>query len=57
MAVHGTQVPWGKVVIGGIPVVPAKRLRSMLRTLPAVLGPQRIADLAHQVRLRFHAAA
>ena len=57
MAVHGAQVPWGKVLINGVPVVPAKRLPSMLRQLPAVLGPQRVADLANQARVRFHAAA
>jgi len=35
MAVHGTQVPWGKVVADGVPVVAAPRLPSMLRQLPA----------------------
>ena len=39
MAIHGAQVPWGKVVIDGIPVVAARRLPSMLCQLPAVLGP------------------
>jgi hypothetical protein len=41
----------------GIPVVPAWRLPSMLRTLPAVLGPERVAGLTDQARVRFHAAA
>jgi hypothetical protein len=57
VAVHGAQVPWGKVVIGGVPVVAARRLPSMLRQLPAVLGPERVADLADQARVRFHPAA
>jgi hypothetical protein len=57
VAVHGAQVPWGKVVIDGVPVVPARRLPSMLRQLPAVLGPERVAVLANQARVRFHAAA
>jgi hypothetical protein len=57
MAVHGTQVPWGKVVVDGVPVVAARRLPSMLRQLPAVLGPERVANLAAQARVRFHAAA
>jgi Nuclease-related domain len=57
MAVHGAQVPWGKVVMNGVPVVSARRLPSMLRELPGVLGPERIAALAHQARVRFHAAA
>jgi hypothetical protein len=29
----------------------------MLRALPAVLGPERVADLADQARVCFHAAA
>jgi hypothetical protein len=57
VAVHGVQVPWGKIVVDGVPVVPAWRLPSMLRALPAVLGPERVAALADQARLRFHAAA
>jgi hypothetical protein len=52
VAVHGAQVPWGKVVMDGVPVVPARRLPSMLRELPAVLGPERVAAVA-----RFRAAA
>jgi hypothetical protein len=57
MAVHGAQVPWGKVVMDGVPVVAARRLPSMLRALPAVLRPERVAWLADQARVRFHAAA
>jgi Nuclease-related domain len=57
VAVHGAQVPWGKVVADGVPVVAARRLPSMLGQLPAVLGPERIAGLAAQARIRFHAAA
>jgi hypothetical protein len=57
MAVHGAQVPWGKVLVNGVPVVPAKRLPTLLRELPALLGPQRVADLADQARVRFHPAA
>jgi Nuclease-related domain len=48
VAVHGAQVPWGKVVVDGVPVVPASRLPGMLRELPAVLGPERVAVLADQ---------
>ena len=57
VVVHGAQVPWGKVLINGIPVVSARRLPSLLRALPAVLGPERVAALADQARVRFHAAA
>ena len=57
VAVHGAQVPWGKVVTSGVPILPARRLPSMLRALPAVLGPERVTDLADWARIRFHAAA
>jgi hypothetical protein len=57
VVVHGAQVPWGKVVTNGVPVVAARRLPSLLCQLPAVLGPERVAWLADQARVRFHAAA
>ena len=57
VAVHGAQVPWGKVVVEGVPVVSARRVPSMLRALPAVLGPQRVAALAEQAWIRLQAAA
>jgi hypothetical protein len=57
VAVHGAQVPWGKVVTDGVPVLAARHLPRMLRQLPAVLGPERVAGLADQARVRFHAAA
>jgi Nuclease-related domain len=57
VAVHGGRVPWGKVVMDGVPVVPARRLPRMLRHLPAVLGPERVAAVASRARIRFRAAA
>jgi Nuclease-related domain len=57
VAIHGAQVPWGKVVIEGVPVVAARHLPTMLRALPAMLGPERVAGLADKARVRFHAAA
>jgi hypothetical protein len=57
VAVHDARVPWGKVVVEGVPVVAARRLPSMLRTLPAVLAPERVTALANQARTRFRAAA
>jgi hypothetical protein len=57
IAIHGAKVPRGKVLIDGIPVVPAKRLPGMLGALPMLLGPERVANLADRARVRFHAAA
>jgi hypothetical protein len=56
VAVHGAQVPWGKVVTDGVPVVAARRLPSILLALPAVLGREWVAWLADQARVSFHAA-
>jgi Nuclease-related domain len=57
VAIHGARVPWGKVVTNGVPVVAARRLPSIRRQLPTVLGPERVAALADQARIRFRAAA
>jgi hypothetical protein len=57
VAVHGAQVPWGKVFMDGVPVVTARRLPSMLRQLPAVLGPEQVTAVASQARIRFRVAA
>jgi hypothetical protein len=57
VAVHGAQVPWGKVVTGGVPMVSARRLPSLLGALPLVLAPERVAGLANQARVRFYPAS
>jgi hypothetical protein len=57
VAVHGATVPWGRVVVDGVTVAPAGRLPDLLRTMPLVLGPERVAWLADRARLRFRAAA
>ena len=54
---RAAQVSWGKVVMEGVPVVMARHLPSMLRQLPAVLGPERVAAVASQARIRFRAVA
>jgi hypothetical protein len=57
MAVHGARVPWGKVVSDGVPVLAATRMPGLLRALPAVLGPERVAAVASQARIHFRSAA
>jgi hypothetical protein len=57
VAVQGAQVPWGEVVVEGVPVVTARRLPSLLRQLPPVLAPERVAAVASQARIYFRAAA
>jgi hypothetical protein len=57
VAVHGATVPWGRVTVSGVTVAPASRVPDLLRALPPVLGPERIAWLADRARIRFQAAA
>jgi hypothetical protein len=57
MAVHDASVPWGRLQADGVIVAPARRVPDLLRTLPPVLGPERVAWLADRARLRFRAAA
>jgi hypothetical protein len=55
VAVHGASVPGASWSPTG--VVAARRLPVLLRHLRAVLGPERVAGLANQARVRSHAAA
>jgi Nuclease-related domain len=57
IAVHGASIPWGHIHADGATVVPARRLPDLLRALPPILGPERVAGLADRARLRFRAAA
>jgi hypothetical protein len=57
VAVHGAAVPFGQVSIHGIPVVAAASLPGMLRALPPVLAPERVAWAAGQLQARLRPAA
>jgi hypothetical protein len=57
MAVHGARVPWGRLQADGVIVAPARQVPDLLRALPPILGPERVAWLADRARLRFRAAA
>jgi hypothetical protein len=57
VAVRGASVPWGRVVVSGVTVAPADGVPDLLRALPPVLGPERVAWLADRARLRFRSAA
>jgi hypothetical protein len=56
VAVHGASVPWGLLQVDGVIIVPARRVPDLLQTVPAILGPERVAWLADRVRLRFRPA-
>jgi hypothetical protein len=56
VAVHGASVPWGRLQTDGVTVAPAQRVPDLLRALPPILGPERVAWLADRARLRFRSA-
>jgi hypothetical protein len=56
VAVHGASIPWGQVHADGATVVPARRLPDLLRALPPILGPERVAWLTDRARIRFRPA-
>ena len=57
VAVQGASVPWGRLEADGVTVASARRVRDLLRALPPILGPERVAWLADRARLRFRPAA
>jgi hypothetical protein len=57
VAVHGASVPWGRLHADGVTVAPARRVPDLLRALPPILGPERVAWLADRARLRFRPTA
>jgi hypothetical protein len=45
VAVHGAGVPWGRVTTAGVTVTPAGLVPDLLRALPPVHSPERVACL------------
>jgi hypothetical protein len=56
VAVHGATVPWDRLRVDGVTVASARRVPDLLRALPPILGPERVAWLADRARLRFRPA-
>jgi hypothetical protein len=57
VAVHGASVPSGGLEADGVTVASARRVPDLLRAMPPILGPERVAWLADRARLRFRSAA
>jgi hypothetical protein len=57
VAVHGASVPWGCLQADGVTVASARRVPDLLRAMPPIIGPERVAWLADRARLRFRPAA
>jgi hypothetical protein len=56
MAVHGTPVPWGRLEVDRVAILPASRVANLLRVLPPILGSERVSWLANRARVRFRPA-
>jgi len=57
VAVHGASVPRDTLAAEGVTVARAGQVPNLLRALPPILGPERVAWLADRARLRFRPAA
>jgi hypothetical protein len=56
LCVHGAQLPWGELMVEGIPVLAAGRLATTLRALPPLLDEVRVALLIEQARRQLRPA-
>jgi hypothetical protein len=57
LVVHGSSIPWGEQYLGGVAVLPARRLVATLLTLPPQFSDEQVAHLAHLAMTRLHPAS
>jgi hypothetical protein len=57
LVVHGSTIPWGEQYLGGVAVLPARRLVATLLALPPLLTDQQVAQLADRAVARLRPAA
>jgi hypothetical protein len=56
LVVHGSTIPWGEQYLGGIAILPARRLVATLLALPPLLTDQQVTQLAGRAMARLHPA-
>src|SRR6266536_1462083 len=56
LCVHGAQLPWGELMVQGIPVLAADRLATTLRALPPMLGEVQVALLTERAQRELYPA-
>jgi Nuclease-related domain len=56
LIVHGSTIPWGEQYLGGVAVLPARRLIATLLALPPLLTNHQVAQLADRARARLSPA-
>ena len=57
LCVHGAQLPWGELMVQGIPVLAADRLATTLRALPPMLDEVQVALLTERAQRQLYPAA
>jgi hypothetical protein len=57
LVVHGSTIPWGEQYLGGIAILPARRLVATLLALPPLLTDRQVAQLTQWGTTRLHPAA
>jgi hypothetical protein len=57
LVVHGSTIPWGEQYLGGVAVLPARRLVATLLALPVLLTDQQVTQLAQRTMARLQPAA
>jgi hypothetical protein len=56
VCVHGAQLPWGELMVEGMPVLSADRFVTTLRALPPMLDEIQVALLTEQAQRQLHPA-
>jgi hypothetical protein len=54
--VHGSTIPWGEQYLGGIAILPARRLVATLLALPPLLTDQQVTQVAQRAMARLRPA-
>src|SRR5215207_5893199 len=57
LVVHGSTIPWGEQYLGGVAILPARRLVATLLALPPQLTDQQVTHLAPRASARLRPAA
>jgi hypothetical protein len=56
LVVHGSTIPWGEQYLGGIAILPARRLVATLLALPPLLTDQQVTQVAQRAMARLRLA-
>jgi hypothetical protein len=57
LAVHGSTIPWGEQYLGGVAVLPASRVATILLALPPILTHEQVTHLADRAMAQLRPAS